>query len=120
VGAAVSADRTIAALNDAFRLRLGLQTGIPGRTMMTRAVAALPGDQQLAILRAVRAFDRFTPDNDPHREHDFGRFAVDGVDEPIIFKIDYYADDAMEFGSEDASDPAQSYRVLTIMLASDY
>ena len=67
------------------------------------------------MLAAVRAFADFTPGNDPYGEHDFGALDVDDL--RINFKIDYYADAAMEFGAED---PLDSYRVLTIMLASDY
>ena len=64
----------------------------------------------------VRTFDAFTADNDPHGEHDFGSFEVDG--RKIFWKLDYY-DAAMRLGSEDPADPAKTTRVsLTIMLAS--
>ena len=39
--------------------------------------------------------------------------------ERIFWKIDYY-DPSLDFGSEIPSDPAQTVRVLTIMLASEY
>ena len=45
---------------------------------------------------------------------------MDAVTEKIVWKIDYYADKSCRFGSEDPSDPAQSFRVLTIMLAPEY
>ena len=70
-----------------------------------------------AIREQVERFDTFTPDNDPHHEHDFGSFEHDG--ERIFWKIDYY-DRSLTNGSEDPSDPAQTTRVLTIMLASEY
>jgi hypothetical protein len=102
----------IRALNDAFR-----RTFIGGKVMMTAGIAALPDAAQAAVLDEVRKFDAFTADNDPHGEHDFGSFEVDG--RKIFWKIDYY-DAAMEFGSEDPADPAKTTRVLTIMLASEY
>jgi hypothetical protein len=57
------------------------------------------------------------PDNDPFEEHDFGSFEHDG--ERIFWKIDYY-DRSLTKGSGAPSDPAQTRRVLTIMLASEY
>ena len=109
----------IAALNDALRRTLGiLPRGVPGRAVLTRALVALPADTQAHVLNAVRTFDRFTPDNDPWHEHDGARLEVDG--HAIIWKVDYYADESCTFGSEAPEDPARSYRVLTIMLASDY
>ena len=102
----------IRALNDAFRRSL---TG--GKVMMTAGIAALSAAMQAKVLNEVRTFDAFTADNDPHGEHDFGNFEVDG--RKIFWKIDYY-DAAMEFGSEDPADPEKTTRVLTIMLASEY
>jgi Protein of unknown function (DUF3768) len=62
-------------------------------------------------------FDNFTPDNDPHKEHDFGSFEIDG--QKCIFKHDYY-DKSLQYGSEDPGDPQKTTRVLAIMLADEY
>jgi len=82
---------------------------------MTQDVAALPLRDQIAITMKVIQFDAFTPENNPHGEHDFGAFENEG--RRIFWKIDCY-DAACEFGAEDPADPAQTTRVLTIMLAS--
>ena len=74
-------------LNDRFR-----QTGTGGRVMVTRGVAAAGVTFISRALEAVRSFDAFTEDNDPHGEH----------------------------GSDDPADPEQTTRVLTIMLAEEY
>jgi Protein of unknown function (DUF3768) len=57
----------------------------------------------------------------PYGEHDFGAFTFDHEGESlrIFWKIDYYAPDLLH-GSEDPADPAQTIRVLTIMLAEEY
>jgi hypothetical protein len=113
----------IAGINDEFRRRAGLALSdtrsIPGRCFMTAGVAALGRQAQAEILQRVRHFSDFGPTNDPHREHDFGAFSASD-DERIFWKIDYYADDEMEFGAEDPADPNRSFRVLTIMLAAEY
>ena len=88
-----------------------------GRTIVTGSVNALGPAFQLAALLKVRTFTDFNPDNNPYHEHDFGSFEVEG--ETVFFKFDYY-DRNLEYGSEDPSDPMQTCRVLTIMLASDY
>lgn len=108
----------IAAMNDQFR-KGGHSQAVPGQMFTTRGFAALPLEIQLRALTLVHTFEAFTADNDPHGEHDFGALQVDGAGK-IFWKIDYYADADMEFGSEDPADPAQSYRVLTVMLASEY
>ena len=69
------------------------------------------------MILAVQSFSSFTKENDPHGEHDFGSFEVTG--HKIFWKIDYY-DAAMQFGSEDPTDPVKTTRVLTIMLAEEY
>ena len=99
-------------LNDAFRRSLA-----GGKVMMTAGIAALPDATRAKVLDEVRKFDAFSADSDPHGEHDFGNFGVDG--RKLFWKIDYF-DAAMEFGSEDPADPSKTTRVLTIMLASEY
>jgi hypothetical protein len=107
----MSAER-IRALNDSFRCSLS-----GGKVMMTAGIASLPEDMRQAVFNRVRTFDGFSPENDPHREHDFGSFEVEG--KKVFWKIDLY-DAVMEFGSEDPADPSKTTRVLTIMLASEY
>jgi hypothetical protein len=102
----------IRTLNDAFR-----RSFAGGKVMMTAGILALPAVTKARLLDALRIFDGFTADNDPHGEHDFGSFEVDG--RKHFWKIDYY-DAALEFGSEDPADPTKTTRVLTIMLASEY
>ncbi len=100
-------------LNDAFRRCFPPN----GKRFITDGIFALDAADRDAILAKVRAFDSFTGDNDPHGEHDFGSFDHNG--ERIFWKIDYY-DAACKKGSEDPADPAQTTRVLTIMLAEEY
>ena len=102
----------IAELNDVLRT-----TFLTGRVLMTEGVRALPDELQSSIVEAVQAFKAFTSDNDPHGEHDFGAITIKG--EKVFWKIDYYVPDMMH-GSEDPSDPKQTRRVLTIMLAGEY
>jgi hypothetical protein len=99
-------------LNDAFR-----KSFAGGKVVMTASVDALPEIVRANALLEVTRFDAFTPDNDPHGEHDFGSF--DLVGRKFFWKVDYY-DANMEFGSEDPSDPSKTTRVLTLMLAEDY
>jgi len=103
----------IAELNDLCRKAMG----VAGRVVQTQGIAALPPDVRSAVFEKVELFDRFTEDNDPYGEHDFGAFEHDG--QRIFWKIDYYAPD-MEHGSENPADPKQTIRVLTIMLAEEY
>jgi hypothetical protein len=99
-------------LNDAFRRSF---TG--GKVMMTAGIAAMTDAMRAEVFDRVRTFEGFNADNDPHGEHDFGNFEIGG--RKLFWKIDHY-DAAMEFGSEDPSDPSKTTRVLTIMLASEY
>jgi hypothetical protein len=69
------------------------------------------------IETAVRRFDAFTPDNDPHGEHDFG--AIEFGTTTYFFKIDYY-DLSKTVGSPDPADLAVTHPVLSIMRADEY
>lgn len=102
----------IAALNDAFRTSFN-----GGILVLTAGIQALPEEVQVEILYKVRTFDEFTPDNDPHREHDFGSLTVRG--HRVFWKIDYY-DLSMEYHSENAVDSRVTNRVLSVMLAREY
>ena len=105
-------ENRIREINDQFRATL-----IGGRSVMTSGISAL-GDTLIArILDNVRSFAKFDTDNDPHHEHDFGAFEIDG--HKVFFKIEYY-DRTLEFGSPDPADPTVTERVLTIMLADEY
>jgi hypothetical protein len=99
-------------LNDAFR-----KSFAGGKVVMTASVAELPDMVRANALLEVTRFDRFTEDNDPYGEHDFGSFEM--VGRKFFWKVDYY-DATMQFGSEDPSDPSKTTRVLTLMLAEDY
>src|SRR5229473_4995459 len=71
-------------LNDSLR-----RTFTGGRVVMTASVQSLPADTVALALSKMRAFNDFTPDNDPYGEHDFGSFEV--ARERFFFKIDYFA-----------------------------
>jgi len=111
-GSVHDAAARVRVLNDNFRT-----TFIGGQVLMTQGVNALPIDTKARVLLAVQRFNEFSADNDPHREHDFGSFEVEG--ETYFWKIDYYALD-MDGGSEDPADPEKTTRVLTIMRADEY
>jgi hypothetical protein len=116
--------KRIAELNDLFRFNFFVPSmrprPVPGQIVLTRGICALPQDTQIRIWFAVSEFKDFAEGDDPHCEHDFGSIPMDGVPVKIFWKIDYYADTSCALGSEDPSDPARSFRVLTIMLASEY
>ena len=99
-------------LNDAFRMTLA-----EGKCAVSAGVAELGIPFATAAAAAARAYQDFTPDNDPDGEHDFGAFTIE--EQRLIWKIDYY-DLTLRYGSRDPSNPAQTKRVLTIMLADEY
>lgn len=126
----VDADHTaeIARLNDGARAG-SLPTS---RTVFTRALADIlagdaedPGARQASLMLGQAALRRLInetpiePGNDPHGERDFG--AVEFHGHKIFWKIDVYANDgSFSWGSDTPWDPQQSFRVVTIMLASDW
>ncbi len=103
----------IAQLNDLARTAMG----VAGRVVQTAGISALPSADQSRIREKVETFRIFTSDTDPHGEHDFGIVYHDDL--KVFWKIDYY-DKKLERGSEHPEDPAQTTRVLTIMLAEEY
>lgn len=99
-------------LNDRFR-----RTFLGGRLLITRGVEALADGMRVELFNGIRAYDAFSPENDPYTEHDFGSVKVGG--QLIFWKIDYYDADLVG-GSPDPSDPAVTTRVMTVMLAEEY
>ena len=102
----------IRTLNDDLRKNL-----LSGLAMITPGVAALGLEAVDRIVKTIAIFDDFCHANDPHEEHDFGAFEVEG--HTIFFKIDYY-DQSLSMHSPDPTDPAVTQRVITIMLAEEY
>ena len=88
-------------INDCFRRNMAFG----GDVLLTSGVASLEAERLAELLELVRKFDKFTPDNDPHGEHDFGAIELSAV--RYFWKIDYY-------------DLYISRRVLTIMRADEY
>ena len=88
-----------------------------GTILITSGVQEKGSTFVLEAVKAVRTFDAFSEDNDPWGEHDFG--AVEIGEAKIFFKIDYYNPDQTA-GSENPANEGVTYRVLTIMLASEY
>lgn len=118
----------IARLNDAARAG-SLATS---RTVFTRALAdLLAGDSDDPTVRQVRLFQHqcalrrlinetpIDPGNDPHGTRDFG--AATYLARKIFWKIDVYENDGtFSWGAAKPWDAATSYRLVTIMLATDY
>ena len=109
----VKPDKTpkIAQQNDLFRKGV-LCHNIPGRIVTTRLLAKSPRYRE--IIDAVRAFDSFDESNDPWKEHD------EAIVGDAYFKIDYYEDEELEYGSADSSDLSITYRIMTIAFTSEY
>lgn len=118
----------VARLNDAARSG----TLANSRTVVTRALAdLLAGDSDDPAIRQVRLFQGqcalrrlinetpIDPGNDPHGERDFG--VVTYCERKIFWKVDVYENDGTySWGAEMPWDAKTSFRVVTIMLATDY
>ena len=102
----------IRALNDRAR-----QSFTGCRVAITRGIAALGHDAVYAVFDLVKAYDDFTPDNDPYGEHDFGSFYWG--EHQVFWKFDYYDLD-YTLHSQDPADETVTARVLTVMLAEEY
>lgn len=73
----------IALLNDAFRT-----TPTGGTVLLSAGVYELPDMVKAAAIRKVVSYDDFNEDNDPHGEHDFGKFEL--CNRRFFWKIDYF------------------------------
>lgn len=117
--AEISRQEQIALLND--RVRLGLDP--KARIVVTRncldQLAEAPGapEEGFALQAMLFAAFRDCTFSEDSPERDFA--AITFLDRKVWFKIDYYAP-GLEFGSEDPADPAQTVRVMTILLPDDY
>jgi Protein of unknown function (DUF3768) len=128
---ATARDQTarIARLNDQARSAMGVAC----TAVATVGFRSLPTSDQSRVRELIETFDAFDEDNDPHGERDFGTIYQlgdggwtterprlrDDERERVFWKFDYYDRD-LQFGSEDAANPAVTRRVLTIMLADEY
>src|SRR5665811_629092 len=103
-----AADSTskIRELNDNFRTTFN-----GGRVMLTAGFNALPETLKAQVIERVKTFSEFDAANDPHSEHDFINFEIEG--QRFFVKIDYY-DRSLHFGADNPSDPEQTIRVMTI------
>ena len=89
----------IRVLNDELRQYL-----LGGVAVITPGIAALGQKAVERIVKTIAVYDDFCHANDPHEEHDFGSFEVDG--QTVIFKIDYF-DKILQYHSPD---PVRSNR----------
>ena len=119
----------IARLNDMARQAMGVAC----TAVSTVGFRSLSASDQSRVRELIETFDAFDEDNDPHGERDFGtiyqlgdgRWTTerprlrDDERERVFWKLDYYDRD-LQFGSEDAANPAVTRRVLTIMLSDEY
>ena len=119
----------IARLNDLARSAMGVAC----TAVATVGFRSLPEADQSSVRELIETYDAFDEDNDPHGERDFGcvyqlgdgRWTTerprvsDDERERVFWKLDYYDCD-LQFGSEDAANPAVTRRVLTIMLSDEY
>ena len=115
----------VAEQNDAFRrnacLAIPYAPGDPilmGQLVATQAIHAKGMPFVQASLAAIGRVTDFPADNDPEGFHDFGAVEVEGT--TVWFKLDLYDGSDLKYGSEAPDDPARTYRVLTILLPSDW
>lgn len=104
----------IARLNDELRTTFN---SAAGQVVATADFHALPQEDKTIFLGLVRTFTKFSEDNDPYGQHDFGKVSIGEQD--VFWKIDLY-DETMQFASPDPTDTQATKRVLTVMLANDY
>lgn len=104
----ISQVELVAELNDAARSNAV-------NYMATGGIMALDEVAISDIFVGVQNFTKFTEDNDPYGEHDFGSFEAAG--HKVFWKIDYY-DQQLKYGVEPLDPDCR--RIVTIMLAEEY
>lgn len=100
----------IAKLNDELR-QLIPNLPFPHQLVLTDEVAALPADQLSELLSLVKNFNVFTDENDPFKEHDFGK--IEMRENTFFWKYDYF-DPALKYFEQNGQ------RVLTVMFSHEY
>lgn len=108
--------QSIATLNDRFRKTIFFRPLRRGKLVLTSGIGNLPDDQLRAVALATINQKEFDAGNDPHGEHDFGAIELAGIPK-CYWKIDYYSDASMRYGTEDL---INAYRALIVMLADEY
>jgi hypothetical protein len=111
----------VAKLNDAFRQELDnpfVAVNPRNQVTTTQGIWDCFDNEEIgSIFQDIRKFDNFNNENNPYKERDFGSLKRKG--RTIFWKIDYYDND-LKYHSPDNTDPEQTKRVLTVMLASEY
>ena len=107
----------VAELNDMFRKTVFRKSTDTGTVLLSQGFQALPIFTQLPIFVKICMLgnDEFEEENNPYGEHDFGAIEMEGG--KIFWKIDYYKNSDMEYGTDDKEN---CYRLLTLMLAEEY
>ncbi|MEB3219683.1 MAG: DUF3768 domain-containing protein [Nostocales cyanobacterium 94392] len=107
----------IRALNDKFRQTFDIKLG---KVIITQGVGSLNTNQLQQLIQAVKQFNDFNENNDPWKEHDMGKIEL--FNENFFFKIDYFDRNnySQGIGSEEPANVDKTFRVMTIMLVSEY
>lgn len=100
----------IAALNDKMRKNPRMH----GDVWISEGIAALGEKTVEGTLKRIAAFKRgdFEGYLDPYGERRFGALWIDG--RLAYFQIGYYAKDDLREHTDDASDPAQTARIMKV------
>jgi len=96
-------------LNDAFR-----QSFQPDQVVLTSGVARLPN--LMSLIRQVKSYDTFRPEDDPYGEHDFGSLTFE--DQKVFWQIQYFNKDCTAGAEDPASDEAR--RIMFVLLDCEY
>ncbi len=107
-------DRTIRIRDLNGELRINGRS-LNGRVVAMGTLGHEDNEKIIRVYRGAAAFDDWPEGDDPYREHDFGKFDVDG--ESYIFKIDYYSLDEMHGSEHPAFEPLN---ILALELPAEH